>query len=668
MKRLVWMIAVLLGASAAFGGTPVVNHEVSVILWPAEHRIEVEAVVTVPAGVDSALVLPYDPDGEGAPGEPAMRAVPREGAEGADGEFRWAFSAAGRFHEPTADVVFSRENVGREISATVGDEGVYLSAGSGWLPVCAGAMNTYHLTVETPAGWEAFTQGRRISREERDGRVVTVWSSEHPSDGLTLIANRFHVTGREFGDVEAMVCLMDDDPRLAELYLERTGAYLEMYSEMIGPYPYAKFATVENWFPTGYGMPSWTLLGGQVMRLPFIPYTSFGHEICHNWWGNSVFVDERGGNWCEGATVYCADYHYKQMESDAAAREYRRNLLKDFDAYVHGGRDMPLRDFRGRHSGATRAVGYGKAMMVYHMVERMIGREAFLQALRDVYAEHRFSEASWDDFFAAFSKAGGRDFGGFRDQWLEREGAPRLELRAATRDGGRVTVTLAQDEPAWNIEVPVVLSCSGVQAEHVVTLDAAEASFTFDDPCALTVAVDPDYHLFRLLPPQEIEPTLSQVLGAAETVFQLPPPSSPTASAAREFAEAWAEGGEPVFAQAGTPVPEGAARILINPEPAALSGMLPGELQLAGGLAFLEGRRLNLKKVDLVFAAKRPGAGAVDLVVMGSDPSRLARLGSRLGHYGKYSYLVFPGGRGRVEKGNWRPEGSPLCREIAAGR
>ena len=64
-----------------------------------------------------------------------------------------------------------------------------------------------------------------------------------------------------------------------------------MYEEMIGAYPYAKFATVENWFPTGYGMPGWTLLGSQVLRLPFIPTTSFGHEIAHNWWGNSVFVE-----------------------------------------------------------------------------------------------------------------------------------------------------------------------------------------------------------------------------------------------------------------------------------------------------------------------------------------------------------------------------------------
>ena len=164
-------------------------------------------------------------------------------------------------------------------------------------------------------------------------------------------------------------------------------AYLDMYEDMIGPYPYGKFATVENWFPTGYGMPGWTLLGSQVLRLPFIPYISFGHEIAHNWWGNSVFVDISEGNWCEGLTVYCADYHYKELESDHEATQYRRRLLKDYAAYVKDpSLDFPLSEFLSRHSGATRAVGYGKSMMVFHMIDRMIGREAFEAAgYRDAF-------------------------------------------------------------------------------------------------------------------------------------------------------------------------------------------------------------------------------------------------------------------------------------------
>ena len=37
-------------------------------------------------------------------------------------------------------------------------------------------------------------------------------------------------------------------------------------------------------------MPSFTLLGSQVIRFPFILTSSYPHEILHNWWGNAVFV------------------------------------------------------------------------------------------------------------------------------------------------------------------------------------------------------------------------------------------------------------------------------------------------------------------------------------------------------------------------------------------
>jgi hypothetical protein len=100
------------------------------------------------------------------------------------------------------------------------------------------------------------------------------------------------------------VYLRKPDEALAAKYLEATARNLEMYRGLIGTYPYDKFALVENFWETGYGMPSFTLLGPQIIRFPFILTSSYPHEILHNWWGNSVFVDYASGNWCEGLTAY----------------------------------------------------------------------------------------------------------------------------------------------------------------------------------------------------------------------------------------------------------------------------------------------------------------------------------------------------------------------------
>ena len=103
-----------------------------------------------------------------------------------------------------------------------------------------------------------------------------------------------------------------------------------MYNELLGDYPFEKFAVVDNFFASGYGMPSYTLLGSQVLRLPFIIYTSLGHEVCHNYWGNSVYVDYGSGNWCEGLTTYCADYLYKDVTYNKSSKGKSCHKKKDY--------------------------------------------------------------------------------------------------------------------------------------------------------------------------------------------------------------------------------------------------------------------------------------------------------------------------------------------------
>lgn len=690
----IWLGMLAAPAVADEAVPPVVHHEATITFDVDRHEVMIEDRMVFSAPADSLSlngglsltgishsvsgnrmsvkdILGEEPGLVEDPGVIDRIAVP-EDIQPLDGVYRLRLSYSGKFLQSTEDVSFSRENVGGEIEATIGEEGIYLSSSAYWLPAFEGTMATYRLTIDTPAGIEPVTQGVRVSQEVKDGRLITVWEAKHPSDGINLIANRYHISEDKVGDVAIYTYLLEEDQRLSDLYLERTRAYLAMYEEMLGPYPYGKFATVENWFPTGYGMPSYTLLGGMVMRLPFIPYTSFGHEICHNWWGNSVFVGE-GGNWCEGLTSYCADYHYKQLESDDAAREYRRNLLKDYAAYVGDGaqdQDFPLTEFESRHSGATRAVGYGKSMMTFHMVARLIGREAFLTGLRRLYEQKRFQPATWSDFFAAFAAASGQDLGTFQEQWLTRTGAPLVHLEEAERKGDRVRVKLRQGPLAYDLHVPVLISTPDGEVEHVVHLTESSGTFTLTAPGATQVAVDPGCHLFRRLHPGEIEPTISQVLGENVPLFVLPAGSEEEIEAAHQFAVDFTEVEQPMTHEGGRPpedVAPGAAvgSVLINPQPDVLKSQLPDAMTLAGYLVFLEGRRYSLKDYDLVLAAANPHDPTVtDLIVLSRSPQRIPSLARRVGHYGKYSWLLFPAARGQTIKGNWQPAGSPLVAKL----
>ena len=253
----------------------------------------------------------------------------------------------------------------RSTAGIIGNEGVYLAGSSLWYPYFSNDLVTFRLTSNVPTGWHLISQGNGSSGGDSG---TTQWDSAGPVDEIYLVGGPLVRYAEAAGAVSAEVFLHEADDALARKYLTATAQYLEMYRNLIGPYPYTKFALVENFWETGYGMPSFTLLGPQIIRFPFILASSYPHEILHNWWGNSVFVDYASGNWCEGLTAYMAD-HLMQEQRGLGA-DYRRDTLKKYRDFVNESRDFPLTEFRSRHSAATEAVGYGKVLMGFHMLRR----------------------------------------------------------------------------------------------------------------------------------------------------------------------------------------------------------------------------------------------------------------------------------------------------------
>jgi hypothetical protein len=269
----------------------------------------------------------------------------------------------------------SASSLGESFARTTGhiaERGTYLDGATIWMPQRPEALYTFTLRTLLPEGYESVSQGQRRFHEVADGVVRTEWHCPFPQQQIILIAGKYVVTEERHGEVDIMTFLYASEPNNYHTYIPATKHYLDLYSRLLGPYPYQKFALVEDFQQTGLGMPSFTLLGDQVIRLPFI-VTSYGHEILHNWWGNSVYVDWATGNWSEGLTTYGADYLYVEQQSGEAARDYRRGILQDYLNNVHEDGELSLAAFRGQDSLASRAVGYGKAAMVFYMLRQMVG-------------------------------------------------------------------------------------------------------------------------------------------------------------------------------------------------------------------------------------------------------------------------------------------------------
>jgi aminopeptidase N len=576
----------------------------------------------------------------------------------------------GRIVHPPLDYSKHKGRGRKDTPGLISSHGVYLDGNSYWYPSFENAMLTFSLSVTASSGWTTVSQG------VGHGVAETVrWTERHPQDQIYLVGGRFHEYSENTPWAKAMVYLRESDSVLADRYLQATGRYLDLYSRLIGPYPYKKFALVENFWETGFGMPSFTLLGPRVIRLPFIVYTSYPHEILHNWWGNSVYIDYASGNWAEGLTTYLADYLMAEERGDAA--NYRRGSLQKYADYVASAQDFPLRDFQARHGEVTQAIGYSKSMMFFHMLRLQLGDRVFVQGLRKFYQDNKFRPAGFNDLKKAFEAVSGTDLGTMFSQWIDRTGAPRLQLRnvSSTKEGDhyRVRGMLEQVQTglSYILRVPVAIQLEGEGSASETTILMRDKRARIDlavPTMPLRLAVDPAFDVFRRLDPAEIPASLGQVFGAQRVTFVLPSAAPrDLRNGYQQLAESWAGSDDQVVWDKDLKtLPRDRAVWLFGWENRfreVIAQALTGQaVRFTHRGAQVSGHTLSRNKDSLTLAARRDEARQSAIVWTGTDnAAALPGLARKLPHYGKYSYLVFTGNDpSNTLKGQWPVLHSPL--------
>lgn len=697
------------GRAASVGSGTLPHHEIEVRLRPGTHELEGFDRIFFHTAVDGPIAFSLggfftvtrteidgravritpvevdrsEPDSAAARGDQDGRANPGEEIKN-EVRYETTLVGAGRhvLEVTYQGVVFdtlkvpagSRSQIPEETAGLIGEEGSYLSGETGWYPQTGRGYATFSIRAVTPPAVEAVTEGKKLSVIRTDKKTVSDWEILYPTRDVVLVAGEYAVREVEIEGVTLMAYFFSSEEDLIDSYLEAGGRYVRLYNRLIGPYPFSKFAVVENFFPTGFGMPSYTLLGRRVVRLPFIINTSLGHEVVHNWWGNSVYPDYGTGNWCEGLATYYADYRYEEQEGPARAAKYRRDVNIDYTTFVDETNDLALAEFRSRSDDATRIIGYGKCMMVFHMLKNHVGEDKFYRAMRKFYQQYRFKVAGWKDIEAVFEEVTNVPMDDFFERWVKRPGAPSLSLgdvylrESKVRSGVfELGVTILNEGGFELTEVPVKIH--GPSRTNVLSVPVTKDSTTFDwtlDERPLSLELDPDHELFRRLHKAEIPVTIRNVL--ADTVVVVTP-----SRVTSEKAEAYAR-------LAGRLAASGRASVRVDStlekddleavSVIALGGTgenlvyrhvtPPADVQLDAGRIVIDGT-VYADSGHAAFAAFASGIDPARTVcaVLGNSAGAVALAGHKLVYYGKYGYVTFLNGE-RLAAGDFPPSDSPL--------
>lgn len=530
----------------------------------------------------------------------------------------------------------------------ISDRGVSLKGL--WYPRPEG-LCVFRLTAALPAGFEAVSEAEKVEKSTRDGRSIFAFHFPYPIDGITLIASdRYRAVREQAGSTEVVAYFFPEDLPLVRTYLDFTKRYLALYERLIGPYPYRRFAVVEHFLPTGYSMPTFTLLGQDVVRLPFIVETSLGHEVLHQWFGNLLYVDYAKGNWSEGLTTYLADHLYEAEAGRGAA--YRKGLLVDYESYTRDLHGFPLRQFTGRVDLASRATGYGKGAMLFHMLRRHVGDDTFFASLRDLIQAKRHQRVSWIDLERAFAGRTGQDLSWFFTQWLDRADLPDVRLgtvRVEPDEGGwKLSLTLAQ-QGSYRLDLPVAIYTPEGRSQVTVNLRDAEQTFSIASAeFPGKVVVDEQYDVARRLAPEEVPPVIGRLLAEERPLVVLPAGDRAAyVAVVRRFG-----GKGAVVKEAGAvrySDTKGGMMII-------LSADNPLAAQLYGRTAPEGGFSLSMKKNPFYPDAR------IALISSTSTAETDAALGKTV-HYGRYSQIAFNNGK-NVRK-QVEPSENGIARSLA---
>ena len=660
-----------------------------VSLDPAMQRLDGRYIITLPAASRNDLIFYLNPNAkitsvtaQDQPlsfefkGDSLRITLPVEGSTtGRSIDVAVTYRAV--FADPVPAMPINTDNPGYGVTGTIGSSGAFLLGGAGWYPVVQGMeTSAMRVVVDGPEGWIAVTAGRSLGRETSDGRTRSTWVINTPTRGLHLSASTYVVTEKTDGDITVATYFLPDSQHLAESYIEAAIDFIRFYQDRFGPYPFPKFAVVENFFPTGYGFPSYTVMGSRVLRLPFIRYTSLGHEIAHCWWGNGVYVDYRRGNWSEALTTYVADYLYKERAGAKEARAYRVQAMRNYAALVTPERDFPLSAFTSRSDRVTKVIGYDKGAMVFHMLRQRLGEKTFWASLKRLYREKLFKDASWSDLQAVFQEESGLPLARFFAQWVGLEGAPAFRLKnisvSQAADGYAVNGWIEQTQRPFDVLMDMTLYTEAEVIRQSIPASGARTPFRYvvNDPPGKLI-LDPDANIFRLLETAEIPPTINSIKASENLLVVL--------------AEAWA-GEHAVITQRllqsfgishAQIIDErrlsdvgmvGRDVLFIGvPDKRDLLHILPETIELYPEWFGVNGEIFNESGDALFCVFQHPVSdGRIAGLFFPVAPEAAMRALPKITHYGKYSYLVFRQGRNRV-KSTWQVNYSPMIHHFPPG-
>lgn len=401
-------------------------------------------------------------------------------------------------------------------------------AGDVFLPASLGRdFSTMHLNVVLPAGTVMASTGVTVAiAPTGDDREVHTIVQDFPTDSHSFVMGTYEEARIPFGDEGQWIrTLTRPDPSLRReipILLDDVRDILDFYSDRYGPFLFPKMEVgqIDNNAGAAFGWPAllWIpdgMLGNAGRGYDEVERRALlAHELGHQWFPDIMMNNDGWAAWLsEGFAEYSSISYMAAVEGAQWAQSYYDHYAMLYTYYIPWTRDYGLTSMESQYVSSSwvyQVVTYFKGAHVVHTLEQIMGTEAFLGAIRDLYDEVAGRDAYYntDGLRRILEARHGESLDWFFTQWIYNKGYPIYTVGVLPDpEAGTVEVRVSRDSNYQfnSFRMPVTFGVVGDRGEtrETVWVEEDEQTFTFDvQGRFVRVKFDPDRVFIKRVGPQ----------------------------------------------------------------------------------------------------------------------------------------------------------------------
>jgi aminopeptidase N len=284
---------------------------------------------------------------------------------------------------------------------------------------------SFDIRITVPKGKDVIANGVLVDRRKKKGRTTTHWRAVEPMASYLAFfaAGSFETQSGSFNGRPYYVAVSRAIPEAtrhsAMSLMLRSGEITAWLESQLGAYPFSTTGGVVTALPVQFALENQTRPTYPAVNSSAVPLVV--HELAHQWFGDSVSVDNWRDVWLNEGFAQFLQLYYAEAHGGQPTQTW---LTDTYDRYLpfDGFWNLRIDDPGRRHLFDVPI--YDRGAMAVQALRHRIGDAAFWQLLRTWVDQRRYGNGSIPAFQALAASVSGQDLTSFFDAWLHQKSPP----------------------------------------------------------------------------------------------------------------------------------------------------------------------------------------------------------------------------------------------------